>query len=308
MNARKILDEAKKVREEANRVREEGLEENSEKRIFQPFAQMDYQQENGEKTEGKNTFRFSKIEIDEQDKIQLSHYIKRSEENLGTEDPLSDFSNWHATDGLYYSVGDTEFNILEMLPEGFKILFCPNSKINTGSVFYEEKKIFILGDIASLGSLSIILHEVGHVKDFEELKKMGKTEFVEGSDYHENIEAEALRKEREASLFAIRRMWPILRTDPQTKTDVLLFLKNIAYNSYCERASSNLATGSAMAHFARDFEDNFDYEEQEKWDAWWKFRESPEYAEWKKLDKFSSLEDWEEFGAWCKGIDEKSKN
>lgn len=307
MNARKILDEAKKVREEAERARNEGVEEVAKKRLFEPFVQMDYRQNSGEQTNGKNIFGFSKTEINEKDEKLLLYEIKRLEEKLGIEDPLSDRSNWYAADKVYYSIDNTEFNILEMLPDGFKILFCPNSKINTGAIYREERTIFVIGDIASLGSLSIILHEVGHMKDAEELKKMGKDEFVEGGDYHENEEAEKLRKEREASLFAIRRMWPILRSNPQTKSDVLLFLKNIAYNSYCENAFSNLATGSAMAHFARDFEDNFDYEEQERWDAWWKFKNSAEYSKWKKIDKFASLGEDEEYGAWCEWMENENK-
>lgn len=302
----KILDEARIVRAETGRANEEGLYLETESRIFQPFFAK--QTESQKSTINENLMQVTETELDWDSQEQLALYIVRLEEREGDKGNFSDQKNWRAANELKYILGETEFDIFSYLPEGYKVLFCPTGELNTGSIEFRNKIIYIPNEITSLGALATILHEVGHVKDFEHLEKLGRTELTEGGDEYENRGAEVLRKEREASLFALRKMWKELRKDEQTKKDILLFLKNIAYNSYCDGALSTAATTRIMAHHSPyDVESMAEELERENWDAWWKFKHSDEYQAWKNIEEFAKLEDDEEYGEWSRWIEETGK-
>jgi len=210
---------------------------------------------------------------------------------------------------LSYKIGETNLDIFDYLPEGYKILFCPDSKVYNGAVDYENKGIYVTSDISSFGSIATILHEVGQVKDYERLEKLGRTEFTEGGDWEENRAAEQMRKEREASLFALRKMWRELRKNEQTKKDILLYLKNMAYYSYCVTGLQNISTARAMAHHS-PYDPELDMQEElerERYDAWEKFKKSDDYTAWKSMKEFRHLDEFEEYGAWGQWIEETGK-
>jgi len=216
-NTHKTLEEARTVREETQKAHEEGVFQELEQRVFKPLFDVDYAADTQDISQGDNQIRFVKTELNEQDRERLAHYITSRRRRETEEDDFPDENNWHAIDQLEYKIGETKLDIFSYLPEGYKILFCPTSKSYNGAVDDENKVIYITSDISSLGSIATILHEVGHVKDYERLEKLGRTEHTEGGDYHENIEAEKMRKEREASLFALRKIWRELRKNEQTK-------------------------------------------------------------------------------------------
>lgn len=303
----KILDEARAVRAETGRANEEGLYLETERRIFQPFFSS--QIESQKSTAHENLMQVTETELDGHGQEQLALYIGKLEEREGAKGNFSDQKNWRLANELQYKFGETEFDIFSYLPEDYKILFCPSGELHTGSVDIKNKIIYIPNEMSSLGDLATILHEVGHVKDFEHLEKLGLTEFTEGGDEYENKGAEVLRKEREASLFALRKMWGELRKDEQTKKDILLFLKNIAYNSYCDGALGTAATTRMMGHHSPyDTETDMVEElERDRYDAWEKFRKSDEYQAWKNIEEFSQLENYEEYGAWSSWIEETGK-
>lgn len=307
-NTQKILEEAHTVREETQKAHEKGLFQELEQRVFKPLFDVDYEADTQDISQNGNQMRFAKTEIGTQDKERLALYLSIRNRGKADDNGFLNENSWQAVDQLTYRIGETNLDIFSYLPEGYKILFCPTNAYHSGSVDYKNKMIYITSDISSLGSIVTILHEVGHVKDDEHMEKLGRTEFTEGGDFHENIEAETMRKEREASLFALRKMWRELRKNEQTKKDILLYLKNFAYYSYCEKGLENIAIAhSSMPHFARDFEDTFDYEEQKNWDAWLKFKHSDEYEAWKNMEEFVQLDEFEEYGAWSEWIEKTGK-
>ena len=312
IDAQKTLEKAQGVCEKIEQAYCEGDYKDALKRIFQPFAQVDYKKEKVELIEDENKFSFSKVEASEQDLELISVYIKTMETKWGINDSLIGSSDWYVIDQLNYSLEGNNFDIFSLLPKGYKILFCPDSEINTGSVLCEKQTIFIEGDLASSGALATILHEIGHVKDRENISEECEIGFVGGGTYIQNIETEKLRKEREASFFAMREMELLLRNNSQLKSDITLFLKDIAYYSYCKLSIKNLAyEESASSDFRDDMLEyeytNEEYEGYLNIGAWLKFKESSEYAEWKKIDKFALLDEFDEFDEWYDWIVETGK-
>lgn len=310
MTSREILDEARSVQEEVENKRNEGNFEDVKKRLFEPFVRVDYQKEEVKEKDGEYEFSFSKAEMSDRDQEILLNYIRRFEGVSEAEDALNDPANWYAIGQLDYSIENTKINIFDSSLEEYKIMVCPDSKIKTGNVFYDDKIIFIAGDIATMGGLSIILHEKGHVKD--KANRAGKAMFPEGGTSSESIEAEKLREEREASMYAISKMWPILRNNPKLKSDVLLYLKDMAYYSYCDDAFSNIQRSKEMEAILADTTEDFEVDEQEleernNFSMWLNFKDSQEYVEWKKLEKFAKLEKDDEYGAWRDWIIETGK-
>lgn len=306
-NTYNILEEAKRVRQEVEQARE-GTYGETEKRIFQPIFKVDYKNNSQEINEEENQMKFGEIEINDQDHEALNFYMQHLGEKDNDKGEYSEIANRHAVDQLEYTIGDSKFDIFNLVPEGYKILFCPKSETRDGAVSYEYKIIFIAGDITSLGSIATILHEIGHVVDNERLKKIDKTYLTEGGTSDEHAEAEKLRKEREASLFALRKMWREIRRDPQTKKDILLYLKNIAYYSYCDNSLSRVETSNSMMHFAKDLEyTKYEEMEQKRLDAWMRFRGSNQYTEWKQIEKFKTLNEFDEYGEWLEWIEETGK-
>lgn len=301
MSTPEILNEASDVQKEVERKYQEGGFEEFRKRIFQPFTQTNYQREKVEESRGEYKYSFSKIEMEERDKEILMNYIRRFENAVNDKNPFKDPANWIAISQLDYSIENVKIDIFDSALKGYKILFCPNSEIKTGTIFYDDKTIFVAGDLASIGGLSIVLHEKGHIKD--SINRIGKPMFPSGGTSSEDVEAEQLRKEREASMYALSKMWRILRKHPQLKSDVLLYLKDMAYYSYCDSAFSNLQKARNMEAAMADFAGDLDVEEQEldeqnNISMWLNFKDSSEYAEWKKLEKFVKLDEFDEYGAW----------
>lgn len=309
-NTYKILEEAHAVREETKKAYQEGLFQELRQRVFKPLFDIDYEADTQDVSQGSNQMWFRKTEVNSQDKALITRYIASWGRVEMGESDFSDENSWQAVDELTYRIGETVLDIFSYLPEGYKILFCPSNKAYcSGAVDNENKVIYITSDISSLGSIAIILHEVGHVKDDERLEKLGRTEFTEGGNYHENIEAEVMRKEREASLFALRKMWRELRKNEQTKKDILLYLKNLAYFSYCEKGFENINFAGNMAHhnpYDLEAEEAEDLA-RENFDAWWKFKNSDEYKAWKNIEEFAKLDEDEEYWEWLSWIEKTGK-
>jgi len=309
-NTYKILEEAHAVREETKKASQEGLFQELHQRVFKPLFDIDYEADTQDVSQDGNQMRFRKTEVSSQDKALLTRYIANFSRVEMDESDFSDENRWQAVDQLTYRIGETVLDIFSYLPEGYKILFCPTNKAYySGAVVNENKVIYITSDISSLGSIATILHEVGHVKDDERLEKLGRTEFTEGGNYHENIEAEVMRKEREASLFALRKMWRELRKNEQTKKDILLYLKNLAYFSYCEKGLSNISTARSISrHNPYDPEaEEAEFLAIKNYDAWLKFKDSDEYKTWKSIEEFAKLDEEYEYGEWLSWIEKTGK-
>lgn len=306
-DAHNILEEAHTISEETRKAHEEGLFQTLEQRVFKPLFNVNYEVGTQNISEGENQMSYTETELSKDDKERLARYIASQDKNTAEGGNFSDENNWHATDQLIYKIGETNLDIFSYLPNGYKILFYPNSKVYNGAIDSENKIIYITSDISSLGGIATILHEVGHAKDDEHLKKLGETKFTIGGNWEENRTAEQLRKEKEASLFALRKLWKELRKNEQTKKDMLLYLKNMAYYSYCAEGLQHITIARAIAH-GSPYDHDLDIAEElnrEQYDAWDKFKKSDEYQAWKNMEEFSQLDEFEQYGAWCEWIEKK---
>ena len=311
------------IKNEAERVMSEVMwnwskdsELNLMDRIFKPFAEVDYEDSSNQAiTAGESQMEFEEADIKEEDKKALLGYVEKLKEGYGPDPSFTDLSNWRATVKVDYTLGDKKFDIFSFLPSGYKILFCPKSTINHGAVSYNNKLIYVAGDLFSIGSLATIMHEVGHVADRENLKNLGVKSLVTDSKGQNEFEAEKLRSEKEASLFALRKLWPVLRKRPDMQKDVVYFLKYVAYASHISGASwvsDNDYTD--LSHYYNDFSADEQWlESQEQYDndqvEWKKFKESGEYLRWKQLEGHKDLnDDNDEFVAWQDWRREKNEN
>lgn len=106
----------------------------------------------------------------------LLNYIRylEGDDETAKEKIFANPDNWFAIDQLEYSIENTKIDIFDSSLKGYKILFCPDSEIKIGNVYYEDKIIFIAGDIASFGGLSIVLHELSDGRRDQKNQRTGK--------------------------------------------------------------------------------------------------------------------------------------
>jgi len=264
-----------------------------EQHLFQPTTEINY---GNSKQELKTEYLSVDFEIQPLDK-ELSDLAKdylRYHGLLGLEETpdviknLINLDNWQEAKKLQYNFGGRDIDIVD-LADGYRIIFCPNSEIKHGSVYHDKKVVIFLGDIASVGALSVVLHEIGHIKDDQNLKRLGVDKLTYGVSDTDNEQAEKLRKEKDASLFALRILWPALRQRSEVKKDVVDFLSFVAYASYCKNArwASDVATYHAHGWYSQA-----DYDADQAWiddynryeadrSAWDKFKQSEEFTAWK---------------------------
>lgn len=249
----KILSEAKRLVQDVGTHNMEREPTEAMNRIFTPLFHPDYSKTTQEITEDRNRMAFRQIAMQQEDLNSLGWRINFLLEE-GEKGDHTEIKNWRALDQLTYTIGEVEFRIFDLLPKGYKVLFCPAARERSGSMSWDDRMVFIDGDVASLGSLVVILHEVGHAIDREELQRGTRSRLTEGDQTNEANAAEKLRMEREANLFALRKLWPAIREDPSLKQDVLSYLKDYAYHSHCEGKLEELAITRAMAHHAGDYD------------------------------------------------------
>jgi len=146
---------------------------------------------------------------------------------------------------LVFKTEEKEINLFDVLPRGTVILVQkePDPKEQDG---YAERDrggkngdIFIKGELDCPKMILILLHEIGHIIDFEKLDK-GETHNIDNfrnTDERADI-AEKIRKERVASAFALNAIRPYV-TDDVSRKDVQNFLYS-ALDRYCKNAQKKL--------------------------------------------------------------------
>jgi hypothetical protein len=247
---------------------------------------------------GENQISFMEAKIDDQDKESLKKIIESLNDDFKEKGLYSDIDNWRKVTGLKYRFGKIDIDIFKLLPKGYdRLFFCPECKMTEALVEHKNKAIYILNELNSIFALTTILHEVGHVncekpEDKDKAATPNEKNFIK-------LLFERLPKERNASYFALRKIWKELRKQPETKKDVLTFLKNIAYQSYCLNFFIHVYNMKRISEMLGEFSD-----ESEE-DGWLTFKKSAEYAGWKKLSKFADLNDEQEEAAWEKMVNDQ---
>ncbi len=221
-SGKKVLDEAQSILGQYDLPDRLNTSDEVKKRISKPFLEVDYSLPVVEAAAGSYGISFAATETTELDTELLADYVQHLKEKTDLfEGRVFEMDQWRSIDSLEYRLGELTIDIFSYLPDGFKIIFCPTAEDMTGSVYFDAKTILLTGDIASIGGLVTLLHEVGHV----DYKKHEHTD-IDASDHTPEKNAFAAKKlheEQGASLFALRKIWKFLRTHPEIKSEVVRY-------------------------------------------------------------------------------------
>lgn len=300
ISLKKSEDYLKKINQTSRGESDPAVEE-SEKRLATPIAEVQYGQDDSVEISGKDyDLKFQYSPVDDESWSDVEEYMNGLREKLrGYLDELWDTGSWRQVSGLRAKPknAESEVDLLKAIPEGYQLFFCPTDVLHYGSILHEQKKIYIIGNLASPISLVILLHEAGHGWDVQELEDPGSSKLTD--DHEFALQAEKIRRERAASAFALKTLRPFL--SKEQRADAINYLKHIALKSYNDKAREMIEgpKTNTMVHYGQDYE----YSEQEQheqwmWDEWMNFKKSDEYADWKQMKEFESLDEDEEYGAW----------
>ncbi len=142
---------------------------------------------------------------------------------------------------FFVSTESGQVNLLDILPEGVKIVIYPDADMEHGNVMHTNENgirdVVIQGQINSPKMVAILLHEIGHILDFKKLAELGVEKWV---DDNENSDiAEEIRRERAATAFTLKALRPFLK-DQTTRQDMINFLKYDALSTYYYSAKEQL--------------------------------------------------------------------
>lgn len=268
---------------------------------------------------GRLSIPLAKVEYGERGEINLEggkwklHFVYEPSSET-TVDKNGDGGEWRVVSVANIETPTGNVDLLQLLPAGRKMYLTPLPHKGTrywrhGEVRH-ERGVFLWGDISEPLMLAILLHEMGHVIDIDQLEKKGMLGLITKIDDHEySAEAAVLRRERVASAFALKVMRPFLT--PQQRQDMLLYLKNYALKSYYKDAKRGIeakeATKASMSDYMqREYDSDMAWlETQNQFDDFLEWKQSDDYTEWKARNP--NVEEDDEFGAWRKERDTKVK-
>lgn len=294
----------KRVEDNGVEITESELQE-SLARLEKPLGVVEYKESGSVSIEIEGLqMNFSYSPLDNKLKSELVSYTQHS---LEIHDPLADPARWRVLDTIDFVADGSRVDLLGVVPNNYKILFCPTDSDFHGSVFSSESvnNIYILGDIATPRSIMTLLHEIGHVFDQKNLNEKGVDKLT--TDHRHSDKAEKLRRERTASAFAFKAMKPYMnRLD--LKKDSINFLKHYALASYYESTKKEMQYDEhmdrwAMSEYGDDYGQISDSEQRIYDFQEWKKTEA--FKKWRATDEFKNLPDdfAEEYIAWSNWVD-----
>jgi hypothetical protein len=277
----------------------------------------------GEVKIGKDeeSINFSFDFIDEEIKHILRSYFELGGANKDYISDRLDTKQWRLLNE--YTIENTtdsetaSLDILKLVSPGYKILFFPQKEfVNACAINSPNHKLVLfVGDMSAPVAPIVLLHEIGHVVDFNNLEEAKTDKFVTDSPY--SPEAEKLRKERTATALALKTLRPLFKNSTiVNKQKTMDFLRLYALNTYHENIESLLISkgfyGQISSKLWRDIDREYleDMEigeemerqyakeeevEQEEFEKW---KGTEEYTEWKKLER--NRDDLREFYKWKK--------
>ncbi len=279
--------------------------EESIDRLKQPFEQIEYADSGAEDIKtGEFAYHFSYSSIVGEPESLKAYvdYIKR-----GTiEDPAQDMTDWRKLDSLSIIINEEEIDILEILQGSSNVFFCPGSAVDNGIAFRNSRDVAVLGDMASPITFIILLHEMGHIVDYGQLEKLGVEKMVDS--HPDSDQAEDLRKERDASAFALKAIRPYVK-DETMRNDVVNFLKYYALKSYNDRVRRVVKDRGQIRGYLQDewgdYENTLAQEEEnrQEFDIWQKWKQTEKYKEWKALPEHKDVDEYDEPWIWRQWVE-----
>ncbi|MDP3646246.1 MAG: hypothetical protein Q8R25_04110 [bacterium] len=189
-------------------------------------------------------------------------YARSEKETLKIEKEELRIATLYEMRGLTFERPDKNLSLnFEELAPGYKFIFCPDVDNVSSYVSIDGKRVVLVGNPASLGSILTVLHEVGHIHEQALPDRF--------DEYAPHVElAEKLHSERSAWAYALKKIKPFLddiEGNPLHKSNALLYAKERALYTYAEWVNDQLHHHAAMDHFARNmFPDQFeDYPEDD---------------------------------------------
>ena len=304
-------------------IAEEAIEE-SLTRLSIPLKEVTYQESDSVDINlDEVKFNFSYLPIDEQSKSNIDQYVHRKSTGLegkSYEPFITNLDNWKRLNSLTFKVGQREKDVFDSLPKNSKIFFCPTIEDFHGamrahynsSTKEKEYLIYIIGDITCPRSIATLMHEMGHVFEYEN-RKRGKGSSLKGGPgdvHYEN--AEQIRKERTASAFAFKVMKPFLK-DRELKEDMINYLKGYALSAYNWEARENFEKDEGLKPYREkeaaramfDWEvDQRESETQSLMSDFLRWQRTDAYQQWKSREENEKLHEYDEFGVWRSWIKE----
>lgn len=134
--------------------------------------------------------------------------------------------SWKRLRSLTWEALGLRFDAKDLIPKDVSVFFAAGANLGHAADYVpKDKAIYVLGDFLSPAQLVVLLHEVGHVKDFE--RRYGTLE----TTYPER---EQLELERSGNAFALNALRPSFIASEAWKTDVVNFLKYGSLHNYSE--------------------------------------------------------------------------
>ncbi|MCX6720921.1 MAG: hypothetical protein NTW11_03910 [Candidatus Staskawiczbacteria bacterium] len=197
-------------------------------RLDKPLAEVKYNDEGEVRINNDNiNFRFVYSRVDEDKRDGIEEYLSK----IPHKKQQNDIGNWRNLDQMFFNIDGADVNLLDVLPNGYKVLFCPEPGTIHGATDEKDKVIKVLGDIVTPRAIIIMLHEIGHTIDLANENRLKFDLSKKNYDV-----AEMIRRERTATAFAFKALKPFLK-DQQFKNDVVNYLKNAALDSYYGKAN-----------------------------------------------------------------------
>lgn len=176
-------------------------------------------------------------------------------ENVKTREWEVEKVSWKKLRTLRWEVLGQRIDAKDLIPEDVSVFFAAGAKLGHAADYVpKDKSVYVLGDFLSPAQLIVLLHEAGHVKDFE--RRYGTEETM-------YPERETLELERSANAFAFNTLRPSFVASETWKADVVNFLKYGSLHNYSETLVRKVE--SADLHLSRGDWD--EYMLDDPWDT-----------------------------------------
>lgn len=240
---------------------------------------------------------------EEHNKLTIKYFLDSLVSKMGLEkedfEKISKIEDWRTLEKFDFKFKDGEnINLFDTVPENCKILFYDHPEFVQAVYVRGINEVLYIGKLNSIIAIPTLLHEIGHGWDIKRLNELGVDSLVEYG--RESVYLEAVRKERAASAFALKKLRTAIKNE-DTKNDINNFLKNLALGGYCESARNSITRQESMDH-GMDFTDHetseSEIQERKIFDQFLGWKETEEYQKWRELDEFKNIEEWDEYAKW----------
>lgn len=141
--------------------------------------------------------------------------------------------SWKKMRSLVWEVFGQRIDLLSLIPEGISVFFAANTQSEAADYVPADKAIYVNGDFLSPVQLVVLLHEIGHTRDYAE----------KGVRIVSTLDLE-----RAANAFALNTLRPSFIVNDDWKTDVVNLLKHGSLHHYAQQLIQQEKSGNLGLH------------------------------------------------------------